>query len=140
MREKLELVFESEERISVDEAKSALVSLGLKYKSAKRTKIDDLPKVIEATKGKGCCGGGRHKDKALPSISNRIMGYGKIIREWYRLGRPKVDRIEQLRRMIICDSCEFLNSDWHCSKCGCPMKEKVALDMDIKILCELNKW
>jgi hypothetical protein len=87
-------------------------------------------------KKKKCCG--KKKDKPLPPMTKRAMSYAKATAKWIKAGSPKVGRSEQLRRLAICNACDELNSDWHCSECGCPMKVKVERDMDN--LCDLSKW
>jgi hypothetical protein len=81
-----------------------------------------------------CCGGG----KKSPSMLRKAKAYIKLMREWYKVGAPLVDKKIVIERLNICRVCDSLIKDWECSECGCPMMEKSKMDM--KNLCKLNKW
>ena len=136
MRERLEIVFESEDRINVEKVTETLKSSGLEYKSVSREKIGSLPKPLSKSQAsrKGCCG----QDKQSPSLSKKAMNYAKTMARWIAAGKPIVAMKAYANRLLICSDCDSFIKDTECSECGCPMEFKAK--MDLKGLCELNKW
>ncbi|MCK5602696.1 hypothetical protein KAR91_12520 [Candidatus Pacearchaeota archaeon] len=122
------------------EAENAQIVLdALEAKGIKHRSIKDLEAVARIGKPKenseGCCGQG----KKSPSLSTKAKNYIKTMARWTKAGMPKVDKATELARLNICSTCEAIADDgWECTECGCPMKDKV--EMDIEKLCELKKW
>ena len=127
-----EMILRSENDIDVDKFRGALECVGLRYTSLKRTHIKA---PIVPTNKKGCCG---QNDKKSPSMMKKIKNYTETMTRWIAAGRPIVAMKVYANRLLICSDCDSLIKDTECSKCGCPMEFKAK--MDLKGLCELNKW
>jgi hypothetical protein len=76
---------------------------------------------------------------ALPGIGTMARSLGKAALQAIK-NPVKVSDTERQRRLEICQGCEFLirgKSHDRCSKCGCFIKWKTALE---SWHCPINKW
>lgn len=88
----------------------------------------------ETREPKRCCDQG---EKKSPSMIKKAKNYVITMKAWIKAGMPVVDITTLANRLSICGKCESLK-DYECIECGCPMDAKAKMDM--KNLCELNKW
>jgi len=81
-------------------------------------------------------------DQQLPSVpqmaANLATTASDVANRLIHGQSPFVKDEESMRRMCICDACEFFVKDnARCSKCGCMMQFKVRLN---GAKCPINKW
>jgi len=131
MRNRLEVVFETEEEIDPERIRLALESMGLQYKTLRRV---DIEKVVNGVKKKGCCGGDNHKS---PSLMQKGLNLVKATTEHIITGMKHVPPSVYLQRLEKCRECEFKQEGFVCSKCGCYMGIKASW---LEQKCIENKW
>jgi hypothetical protein len=73
----------------------------------------------------------------LPPIEKQVKNFAESLVKIVQSGFEIVTQEEETERLGICSTCEFLNKDWRCCKCGCFMTIKAKLKvMD----CPEGKW
>lgn len=136
----IEITLYNDDNINVEAVTDELRKLGLRHKRVRRLKEGDLkenlPPVPQQNKDKKCCG--RDKDEKPLGIVDTGKSLIKSAGEYISKGMKHVTNEEYLRRLNICQRCEWIKDGFQCGQCHCFMNVKAG--WDIENGCKLNKW